>query len=375
MRGDVRVDTFIESISWVQIYRLKLEVIPGLARIVGRQLKNHFTIYGYFLRGIGSCSLCKASADPNPKGLFVYRHAQGVISGICVDHGVTVEVATSAIAEVGQPSDSYYMIKLDTLNDLLGDAESADSFAPGISGLDDDAPMLAHHSPDMRWMESSSLFSGAPLSAADRALITTQLEQGTPCIPFIPFNQLLKSMSDFKPAGFDGYYIARFQALYPDGSVKYLYKEEFTLWASVKRWSYEPLGRTYIMLGLDEEVFTPHALSNDLILPEIFYLDKCELFDVDFLDDVQFAPYPNADGVDLAFLPSGESLRLGRVHGVNFFPVALLHPSEERDDASGHIHSFEEWKRLEYPTSSPELGELFDYLIEQLRESLEKGLI
>jgi hypothetical protein len=73
---------------------------------------------------------------------------------------------------------------------------------------------------------------------------------GTPCVPLIPVNELLQSMSELKPEGLNGYFVAKVPALYKDGTIRDLYKEELNLLLASKSLanSAEKYGRTYFSL-------------------------------------------------------------------------------------------------------------------------------
>ena len=215
-------------------------------------------------------------------------------------------------------------------------------------------------------MGSQSLLEGeaSGLSVSDSNIIMQGISEGEPCVLFIPVNDLIRSLSVLKPGGAEGYFIARIPALYTDGTIKYLYKDQFMLLQAVQSLTKEPKGKTYFFLGLDLPMAIPQKLKGLEISPEMFYTTQHSLFDVEFLDDVKFSQ--SAPSLDLAFLPADQSLRLGHINVVNFILSSELHPLGERNDPSGSISSYEDWVRLQYPTSGPDLDYLFDRHISQL---------
>lgn len=206
------------------------------------------------------------------------------------------------------------------------------------------------------------------MSAEDKTNLKAFLENGTPCVPFIPVNELLQSMSELKPEGFNGYFVAKVPALYQDGSIRHLYKEEFSLLTAAKSLAAnaEQSGRTYFFFGLDILVNEADA-KHPYISPSILYQSSLTLFDIEFLDDVEFFTTPLSPTLELCFLPVDKKIKVGRVHNVNFVMVAQLYPPEERSDPSSFILSYDEWKHLQYPTQGQGLSELFEKHIQNLK--------
>lgn len=110
-----------------------------------------------------------------------------------------------------------------------------------------------------------------------------------PCVPFIPIDALWQSLSVLKPEGFEGYFVARIPVLYPDGTIKYLYKEEFMLWTAVQgaMSNVESKGGMYFFLGLEQLMETYENTPNEYLNPQIFYQSNLSLFRVEFpLDQI-----------------------------------------------------------------------------------------
>ncbi|MDO8490993.1 MAG: hypothetical protein Q7T04_03130 [Dehalococcoidia bacterium] len=210
-------------------------------------------------------------------------------------------------------------------------------------------------------------------SASDSAILADFLKNGVPCIPFIPISALRDSLSILKPEGFKGYFVARTPALYPDGSIRYLLKEEFMLYnvANSALSSTESKGRTYFFLGFDE-LLTSYEESRDRYLaPTIFYQNNRTLFRVDTNDKLEFAHLSHSPTLDLTYIPADHNVHFNHIYAVNFLLVANLHPAEERGDPSGFLSSFEQWRELQYPTGGKDLQALFDRHIQGLKDSLK----
>jgi len=77
--------------------------------------------------------------------------------------------------------------------------------------------------------------------------------------------------------------------LYPDGTIKYLYKEEFMLWTAVQgaMSNVESKGGMYFFLGLEQLMETYENTPNEYLNPQIFYQSNLSLFRVEFpLDQI-----------------------------------------------------------------------------------------
>lgn len=122
-REGERIEAFIESFTWSQVYRLKLELIPGIRKIIGDPLENHFGFGGYFLPNLKTCEDCSVQGDANGGGLFVYRFVDGIVFGICVADRVTVEIAGDQVTEDNRFVDAYYFMRRERVEQLLIESE------------------------------------------------------------------------------------------------------------------------------------------------------------------------------------------------------------------------------------------------------------
>jgi len=195
------------------------------------------------------------------------------------------------------------------------------------------------------------------LSESDNTILREAVEKGTPCIPYIPINALRQSLTVLKPEGFKGYFIARIPALYPDGSVKYLLKEEFMLWnvANGAISNIEDVGRTYFFIGFDNLLVNYEKTPNRYLSPQIFYEPNYSLFRVDTDEKLEFSQPSHSPSLDLTYIPADHNIHFNHIHAVNFLLVANLYPPEERGDPSGYMESYEQWKNLQYPIEGGEL--------------------
>ena len=208
------------------------------------------------------------------------------------------------------------------------------------------------------------------LNNSDNAILREAVENGTPCIPFIPINALRQSLTVLKPEGFKGYFVARIPALYPDGNVKYLLKEEFMLWnvANGAISNIENVGRSYFFIGF-ETLMTMNS-ANEFLNPQIFYQPNYALFRVDTDEKLEFTQPSHSPSLDLTYIPADHNIQFYDVHVVNFLLVADLYPLEERGDPSGYMESYEQWKNLQYPIEGGELQNLFDRHVQGIRDSI-----
>jgi len=203
----------------------------------------------------------------------------------------------------------------------------------------------------------------------DRNILRDALQKGTPCIPFIPINAIQQSLSVLKPEGFTGYFIVRIPTLFPDGTMKYLYKEEFNLWLVTKSVKMESQGRTYFFVGLHQDMEKPPQ-DRPYLEPQIFYQSNFSLYDVEFREEIEFFRPAHSPLLELTFIPADHNIKIGYLGVVNFMPVAILYPIEERQDPSGMIQHYDEWKALRYPTSGAELESLLHQHVQHLKSGL-----
>lgn len=210
------------------------------------------------------------------------------------------------------------------------------------------------------------------LSKSDASILLEALDKGTPCIPFIPTNALRQSLTVLKPEGLEGYFISKIPALYPDGNIRYLYKEEFMLWWAVNGAlsNAESKGRTYFFLGLDQPMKEYERTPNEYLSPLILYQSNFALFRTDFQEKLEFFHPEHSPLLELTFIPADQNIKVKDLHVVNFFLVAHLYPPDEREDPSGYIESYEQWRDLQYPIAGKELQNLFDRHIQVERDSL-----
>lgn len=209
------------------------------------------------------------------------------------------------------------------------------------------------------------------LGERDSNILKDALERGTPCIPFIPIEALQKSLSVTKPEGHRGFFIARIPALFKDGTMRYLYKEELMLWLAVQGalGKMKSQGRAYFFIGLRQDMERPPR-DRPYLDPRIFYQNNLSLHDVEFQDEIDFFRPAHSPMLELTFIPADHNLRVGYLGVVNFLLVARLHPLGEREDPSGIFQSYEEWRSAQYPTSGAEL----ENLLRQHAQHLKSGL-
>lgn len=206
------------------------------------------------------------------------------------------------------------------------------------------------------------------MSESDKEIIQNAIVNGIPCIPFIPINKLRQSLTILKPEGTKGYFVAKVPALYPDGSVKTLLKEEFMLWSVVNNIisDIEQKGRNYFFIGFETQM----TLSNDneYLNPAIFYQQNYSLFRLDTDEKLKFQQPSHSPTLDLTYIPVDHNIHFKKVHVINFFLVADLYPVEERQDPSGFMLSYDQWKGLQYPLSGWELQSFFDVHVQMLKD-------
>lgn len=210
------------------------------------------------------------------------------------------------------------------------------------------------------------------LSESDKAILSEALNKGTPCIPFIPINALRQSLTVLKPEGLKGYFIVKIPTLYPDGTIRYLYKEEFMLWMAADSVvsNTESKGRTYYFLGLDQ-LLTKYE-DFPYLDPEIFYQNNFCLHHADFQEELEFFRPKHSPLLELAFIPADHNIKFKHLHVVNFLLVANIYPLDEREDLSTIFESYEQWKDAKYPLAGKELQELLDKHIQSAKDSLLK---
>jgi len=209
-------------------------------------------------------------------------------------------------------------------------------------------------------------------SKSDNAILREAVDNGTPCIPFIPINALGQSLTVLKEEGFKGYFIARISALYPDGNVRHLYKEEFMLWTVARSAasSAESKGRTYFFLGFDQLMKYDENNPNEYLSPLILYQMNRSLFRLEFQEKLEFFHPQHSPLLELTYIPADRNIKFKDLHVVNFLLVANLYPSEERGDQSGFIEFYEQWKNLQYPVQGKELQQFFDKHVQGAKASL-----
>jgi hypothetical protein len=168
-------------------------------------------------------------------------------------------------------------------------------------------------------------------------------------------------------AGLTGYYIARIPALYPDGTLKYLYKEEGSLyWACITLANQmQATGRSYFLFGLDV-LNDPGDADHPYIEPDFLMLHNLALHGIEFLDEVEFAPLLGSN-LDLLYLPAGERIKVGATHVVNFALGATKYPLGEQGDPSQCLFSYEDWMLCQFPTSGADFMTLVDPLTKSLQ--------
>jgi hypothetical protein len=210
-------------------------------------------------------------------------------------------------------------------------------------------------------------------SASDIAILKEAVNNGTPCIPFIPINALQQSLTVIKPEGLKGYYVARMPALYEDGTIRYLFKEEFSLWTAVHSLfgNIEKTGRTYFFLGFDQLMRYENS-SHEYLSPLIFYQRNFSLFRMDLQEKLEFFRPEHSPLLELTYIPADHNIKIKDLHVINFFLVSNLHPLEEREDQSGFMEFYEQWKNLQYPIQGKDLHDLFDKYVQGARNSFLK---
>lgn len=204
----------------------------------------------------------------------------------------------------------------------------------------------------------------------DIQIIREAVEKGTPCIPFIPIKALRQSMTVVKPEGLEGYFIARIPTLYEDGSIQYLYKEEFMLWFAIQGLisQVKEEGRTYFFLGLDQPCELPPDSS--YIDPRLLYQNDLTLFNVEFVEELEFFRLAHSPDFEVTFIPADRNVEVKKMSVVNFSLVANLYPPDERGDISQMFEYYEDWKRLDFPTEGEVLIDFMHHFVQQLRDSI-----
>jgi hypothetical protein len=202
----------------------------------------------------------------------------------------------------------------------------------------------------------------------DKKILYQAIQMGIPCIPFININSLYESHGiSNTPWGLSGIFLVRIPALFPDGFVRYLYKDELSLallLSGIKNEISGSKGKTFIFVGLYQEKCQPP--ESPFLDPRIFMGTQRSLFYVEFLENIDcnsHIVYTRFRGqnppLDMAYVPIERNLKVAKLGIVNFTAVAALYPPEERGDPCGIITSYENWVSLKYPTSGLELHDLF----------------
>jgi len=227
---------------------------------------------------------------------------------------------------------------------------------------------------DKQQRDQQPINEKAGLSENDRKTLMEALEKGTPCIPFIPINALRQSQTVLKEEGFKGFFMARIPALYEDGTIKYLYKEEFMLFlaASGILSQMEEKGRTYFFLGLEQPIEMPPGYQ--YVDPKMFYQNNLTLHNVEFSEKMEFSEFAHAPGLTVTYIPADRGVKVSKASVVNFSLVARLHPEDEREDPSGVFQSYEEWKSASYPTSGDELRQMIRFHVQVCKDALKNGI-
>jgi hypothetical protein len=211
----------------------------------------------------------------------------------------------------------------------------------------------------------------------DKKVLYQAIQIGIPCIPFININSLYASHGiSNSPWGLSGIFLVRIPALFPDGIIRYLYKDELSLallLSDIKKEISRSTGKTVIFVGLYQE---GNLLPGSPFLdPRIFIGTQRTLFYIEFLEDIycnNHIVYTRFGGqnppIDMAYLPIERNLRVARMGIINFTAVSLLYELKERGDPAGIITSYENWVSLKYPTSGLELHELFQKMLSKVME-------
>ena len=212
----------------------------------------------------------------------------------------------------------------------------------------------------------------ATMSESDPAILANAVKNGIPCIPFIPVNALRQSLTVLKPEGLKGYFIAKIPALYPDGSVKFLLKEEFMLWNVVNSAvsNIEKKGRNYFFIGF-EMLMTKDDITKEYLSPLILYQANYSLFRIETDEKLEFFHPSHSPKLELTYIPADHNIHVNQVYVINFLLIADLYPVEEREDPSGFMLSFEQWKDLKYPLVGDELQAFFDLHIQGVKDLLK----
>jgi hypothetical protein len=209
----------------------------------------------------------------------------------------------------------------------------------------------------------------AGISETDIRIMMEALEKGTPCIPFIPISALRQSMTVVKPEGFKGFFIARIPALYEDGTIRHLYKEEFVLWLAIQGAvrKMNEKGRTYFFLGVDQPAEIP--ADSPFINPRLLYQQNLTLFNIQFDEKLEFFQFEHAPGLEVTYIPAERNVKVNKMSIVNFSLAARLHPKEEREDPSATFQYYNEWKSALYPTSGDELREMMKFHVQIAKDT------
>ena len=194
------------------------------------------------------------------------------------------------------------------------------------------------------------------LGEEDIRTLMEALEKGTPCIPFIPMSVLRLSLSGFKSEALKGYFVASIPTLFGDGTVKYLYKEEFHLFMAANGLlgSAEECGRTHFFLGLYQYDEEDVSQDKPYLNPEIFECGLYTLFDVEFREEMR-PTYMSG-----IYVPMERKPRARNIGVVNFLLLSHLYPIEMRDEPSQLIQSYEDWEKAGYSTSGDSLAKILD---------------
>jgi hypothetical protein len=210
----------------------------------------------------------------------------------------------------------------------------------------------------------------AGLSESDRQTLMEALEKGKPCIPFIPINALQQSQTVIKEEGLKGFFIARIPALYEDGTIRYLYKEEFMLFLAARGVlsQMEEKGRTYFFLGLEQPIEMPPG--HQYVDPKMFYQNNLSLYNIEFGEEMNFFEFAHAPGLTVTYIPADRGVKVSKMSVVNSVPVARLNLEGEREDPSGVFQSYDEWRNALYPTSGDELRQMMRLHVQNCKDAL-----
>jgi ssDNA-binding Zn-finger/Zn-ribbon topoisomerase 1 len=209
------------------------------------------------------------------------------------------------------------------------------------------------------------------MSEEDAAILNQFLDNGTPCIPFIPIDALEQSLSIVKHEGLTGFFIARIPTLYADGSIKHLYKEEFMLYKATRGLTSnsKKKGSIYSFLGF--ELPMTDIWEGKYLSTQMFYQNNLSLFRMNFQEEIKFFRQIHAPSLEVALIPANHNLKVKNVCVVNFLKVTQI-LLNDKEATSEIIMSPEAWNTLKLPSSGQDLQEMFSHHIASIREELSR---